>query len=153
MIGTSTGADWLASAHGTPPQVWAEWAAEGIAHLPLGVRFDAVRIPADVLYAAIINDTPAGVAPRLEELLGGPVIQDAERWFYPLVPVGRADRWQSPAARYLGQGEWLHVPRVTQLAPLEAYWAVPMQAPGRLCDLQGVAELVAVGAARLSGGS
>ncbi|MFD3516184.1 hypothetical protein [Streptomyces sp. NPDC058657] len=144
-------AKWLAHAHSVPPQAWAEWADKRVAMLPLGHRFDAVRIPADVLYAAILNVRPAAVSKLLEQLLGGPVIQDAERWFYPLVPVGRADRRQSPAAEYLGQGAWLGVPRIDQLAPPRSYWVVPVREPGRLCNLARVAELVAVGAARLAG--
>ncbi|GHH32609.1 hypothetical protein [Streptomyces candidus] len=144
-------ANWLAHAHADPPTAHHDWQARTLTVLPLGVRFDAVRIPADVLYAAILNVRPAGVSRLLDQLLGGPVVQDADRWFYPLVPVGRADRWQSRAARYLGRGAWLGVPQVDQVAPPGAYWAVPMQEPGRLCDLARVAELVAVGAARLTG--
>jgi hypothetical protein len=144
-------ADWLAHAHVTEGAAHSEWATHRLAVLPLGVRFDAVRIPVEVLYAAILDVRPAGVSPLLEQLLGGPVIQDADRWFYPLVPVGPAARWQFRAAAYLGKGAWLGVPQVTLLAPPGAYWVVPVREPGRLCDLARVAELVSVGAARLAG--
>jgi hypothetical protein len=142
---------WLARAHADPPTAHREWQDQLLTVLPLGVRFDAVRIPVEVLYAAILNVRPAGVSPLLEQLLGGPVIQDADRWFYPLVPVGPAARWRSRTAAYLGFGCWLGVPQVDQLASPGAYWAVPMREPGRLCDLARVAELVSVGAARLAG--
>ncbi|MFF0746657.1 hypothetical protein ACFYVL_40345 [Streptomyces sp. NPDC004111] len=123
-----------------------------MAMLPLGALFDTIRIPADVLYAALVNVRPAGVGQTLANLLGGPVIQDDERWFYPLVRVGGAVRWHSPAARYLSQG-WLAVPRADQLAPPGAYWVVPPREPGRLCDLGRVGEMVSVGVSRLAGAS
>ncbi|MEU8886754.1 hypothetical protein [Streptomyces sp. NPDC048442] len=144
--------EWLAHAHSVPPQARAEWADQRLAMLPLGKRFDAVRIPADVLHAALITPHPAAEGPLLEQLLGGPVIQDDERWVYPLVPLGGAVRWRSRAAAYLGHGSWLGVPQVDQLAPPGAYWVVPMCEPGRLCALARVAELVEVGAARLGRG-
>lgn len=153
MNSTLACASWLANAHTDPVAAHEEWADRRLAVLPLGVRFDAVRIPADVLYAALVNVRPAGVAPLLEQVLGGPVIQDAERWFYPLLPVGPAARWRSREADYLGSDTWLGVPQIDQLAPPGAYWVVPVRKPGRLCDLARVAELVAVGAARLAGSS
>lgn len=144
-------ATWLAHAHPDPTVVHKEWRDQVLAVLPLGARFDAVRIPADVLHAGVIV-RPAGLAPLLEQLLGGPVIQDSTRWFYALVPVGPAARWQSRAADYLGLGTWLGVPQVDQLAPPGMHWVVPVREPIRLCDLARVAELVEVGAARLATG-
>ncbi|WP_433547581.1 hypothetical protein ACQPZG_22770 [Streptomyces sp. CA-294286] len=146
-------AEWLAGAHADPPTAHHDWQARNLTVLPLGVLFDTVRIPAEVLHAAILHVRPAGMSRLLEQLLGGPVVQDADRWFYPLVPVGRADRRQPGAARYLGRGAWLGVPQVDRIAPPGAYWAVPVRAPGRLCDPARVDELVAVGTARLAGRS
>jgi hypothetical protein len=151
---TSPLSDWLAHAQADPETAHREWRDQALAVLPLGVRFDTVRIPAEILYAALVNTRPAAVSPLLEQLLGGPVIQDADRWFYPLVPVGPAARWRSGAtAEYLGAGAWLGVPQVDQLAPPGTHWIVPVREPGRLCGLARVAELVDVGAARLAGAS
>ncbi|WP_433547585.1 hypothetical protein ACQPZG_22790 [Streptomyces sp. CA-294286] len=152
-ISQAATAEWLARTHADPPTAHQEWQDQRLTVLPLGVRFDAVRIPVETLYAAILNIRPAAVSRLLEQLLGGPVVQDADRWFYPLVPVGPAARWHSRAAEYLGQGAWLGVPQADQLAPPGAYWVVPVREPGRLCDLARVDELVAVGTARLSGRS
>jgi hypothetical protein len=149
-VRTATIAEWLAHVHSSPPQARAEWADRRLATLPLGARFDSVRISADVLHAALGNIRPAAVGPLVEQLLQGPVIQDADFSFYPLVPVGRVGHWQSRAGEYLGAGGWLGVPQVNQLAPPGTYWVVPMREAGHLCDLRRVAELVAVGAARLA---
>ncbi|MFF0747312.1 hypothetical protein ACFYVL_43720 [Streptomyces sp. NPDC004111] len=119
--------------------------------LPLGVRFDAVRIPTDVLYAALGNTPIEDVPAKLDGVLGGPVIQDAYRWFYALVPVGSPDRWQFRSAEYKGAGCWLGVPQIDKVRPPGAYWLVPPRQPRRLCSLASVAELVGVGSARLSG--
>lgn len=146
--------EWLARAHDDPATVHREWMDRRLAVLPLGRRFDAVRIPVEVLDAALgglRGLRPAAVAPLLEQVLRGPVIQDDARWFYPLVRVGGAVRWRSHAARYLGQG-WLGVPQVDQVAPPGTYWVAPVREPGSLCDLARVAELVEVGAARLASG-
>ncbi|MEU8892988.1 hypothetical protein [Streptomyces sp. NPDC048442] len=147
-----TPSHWLALAHPSPARAHGEWRTHRVAMLPLGQRFDTVRIPAAVLYAALHDVRPAAVSPLLEQVLDGPVIQDAERWFYPLVPVSGAVRWQSRAATYVGEG-WLGVPEIHQVPPPGAYWVVPMREPGHLCDQTRVAELVAVGSARLSGAS
>ncbi|MEU8889365.1 hypothetical protein [Streptomyces sp. NPDC048442] len=141
---------WLARAHQAPDVAPLEWTERHVAVLPLGSRFDAVRIPVEVVYAAVGTRNQAAVGPLLEAVLGGPVIQDSERWFYPLVPVGGAPNWIARSGTYLGHG-WLGVPRTDQLAEPGMYWSVPMRAPGRLCDLMAVAELVEVGFARLSG--
>ncbi|GGV53115.1 hypothetical protein GCM10010245_83670 [Streptomyces spectabilis] len=36
---------WLAEADPSPGRVWAQWERYGVALLPLGSRFDALRIP------------------------------------------------------------------------------------------------------------
>jgi hypothetical protein len=121
-----------------------------VAVLPLGTRFDTVRIPVEVLYAALGTRNRSVVGPLLELALRGPVIQDSERWFYPLVPVGGAPDWAAPAGTYLARG-WLGVPCTDRLAPPGMYWCVPAREPGLLCELSRVAALVEAGSARLQG--
>ncbi|MFD3513413.1 hypothetical protein [Streptomyces sp. NPDC058657] len=147
--GTGT-AGWLAHAHGSPEAASLEWTERNVAVLPLGTRFDTVRIPVGIIYAALGTRSRTVVGPLLELALHGPVIQDSERWFYPLVPVGGAPDWTAPAGTYLARG-WLGVPRPDQLAPPGMYWCVPAREPGRLCDLARVAALVEAGFARSQG--
>ncbi|CAM5513125.1 hypothetical protein GCM10010329_64860 [Streptomyces spiroverticillatus] len=54
------------------------------------------------------------------------------------------------SCRYAPGTGWLAVPHVDLLSPPGLHWAVAPNTPGRLCDLVAVAQMVAVGAARLS---
>ncbi|MCX5202674.1 hypothetical protein OG897_14590 [Streptomyces sp. NBC_00237] len=121
-----------------------------MALLPLGVSFDAVRIPASVVRAALGRDNREAMARILPVLFGGPVIQDGAKWIYALVPTGGIASWPPQAGTYRGTG-WLAVPRVDQLAPPGLHWTVAPATPGRLCNLVAVGQMLAVGAARLAG--
>ncbi|MFF0737729.1 hypothetical protein ACFYVK_39720 [Streptomyces chartreusis] len=67
---------WLATAHEIPARAQAEWADQGVALLPLGRRFAAIRIPGTLIDAAVGSDTPDRVAGVLRTVLDGPVIHD-----------------------------------------------------------------------------
>ncbi|MFH9073465.1 hypothetical protein [Streptomyces alboflavus] len=125
-------AQWLAGAHPVPRQAEAEWANHGVALLPLGRRFDAVRVPADRIHAAVGSDEAAIVADALLQWLQGPVFRDtrySEGPYYVLVPPGTA--WDGE--EHLGEGAYLGVPRVGD-ATLLAAWVVLPPRPGDLCD-------------------
>ncbi|MFJ4873794.1 hypothetical protein ACIP93_01035 [Streptomyces sp. NPDC088745] len=143
-------ADWLARAHADPDAAHREWAERGVAMLPLGVRFDAVRIPFSVVRAALGTDNRDAIGRTLPQMLGGPVIQDGEKWTYPLVPTGGASAWSARAGNYRGRG-WLAVPDTDQLGPPGMYWTVAMAAPGRLCEPAAVASMIEAGVSALSG--
>lgn len=126
-------ADWLAHAHPDPGRARAEWSRHGIALLPLGRRFDAVRVPAERIHAAVGCDRPATVAAALAEWLHGPVIRDTRgdgRPYYVLVAPTAA--WYGTEQR-LGTDTYLGVPRPGPLSLLAA-WVVPPEHPGNLCD-------------------
>ncbi|ARX84323.1 hypothetical protein [Streptomyces alboflavus] len=125
--------DWLAHAHPVPGQAHAEWSHHGIALLPLGRRFDAVRVPAERIHTAVGSDQPRTVAASLADWLHGPVIRDTRsgsRPYYVLV-APTAD-WDGAEER-LTTGVHLGVPRPGSLSMLAA-WVVPPQHPGSLCD-------------------
>lgn len=143
---------WLASAHPSPAAVCREWDSEaGLALVPLGRLFDAVRIPAAVVQRAFRSCHGAVMHVRLaDHLRGGPVILDAERRrYYALVAPGTAAWWRAPAAACLGEGTYLGVPHPALTESdnpvLASYWAVPMTRPGQLCDAADVLALVMVG--------
>lgn len=146
----STVSDWLARAHDDPATAHREWAAQAVALLPLGVSFDAVRVPASVVRAALGTDNQEAIAHTLPVMLGGPVIQDGAKWTYALVPTGGIASWPPQAGTYCGTG-WLAVPRIDQLAPPGLHWAAAPDTPRRLCNLVAVGQMLAVGAARLAG--
>lgn len=143
--------DWLAHTHDDPQVPHREWAERAVALLPLGRRFDVVRIPAAVVHAALGTENRDAISRTLGLLLGGPVVQDGQMWTYALVPVGGVASWPAHAGEYLSAGSWPAVPRPDQLGRPGPHWAVAPDTPGRLCDPAAVSQLVAVGAARLSG--
>ncbi|MEV7194052.1 hypothetical protein AB0N81_19925 [Streptomyces sp. NPDC093510] len=56
--------DWPARAQDEPRQARQEWAEQGTALLPLGTRFNAVCLPARLVYTAIGADDP-DMRPRI----------------------------------------------------------------------------------------
>lgn len=132
-----------------------EWSGEGgVALLPLGTLYSAVRIPEHLVHAVAGSTEPAAVDEFLARaLLGGPVICDPSgRRYYALVPASTATRWRHGDADCLGRGTHLGVPRLDALEPdpqaWASYWAVPMPSAGVLCEPEAVAQLVVVAAYR-----
>lgn len=146
-------ARWLTaiSSASSHDRIRMEWQQHGVALLPLGSFFEAVRIPAAVAQLTLSSGNWCVVADRLaEHLQGGPVIDDLRgRRYYALVPPGTAENWRAPAAQCLGEGTYLGVPRPDLTAldqrTLCSYWAVPMSRPGKLCRVSDVLTLVMVG--------
>ncbi|GGV19275.1 hypothetical protein [Streptomyces spectabilis] len=135
-------ADWLAQAHPLPSRARREWADAYVAMIPLGRRFDAVRVPAARVHAAVAGEEPATVAAALKDWLRGPVIRDLRSplgAYYFLVPPGA--EWDGPEAR-LSTGTYLGVPRVGHIAYLMT-WVVPPEHPGNLCDVAALHTLLA----------
>jgi hypothetical protein len=161
---------WLESAHPSPMQARAEWAARGgVALLPLGTLFSAVRIPKRlVLSAACVEES----GDYLDEVMaddvlfqvlhGGPVICDLhQERYYALAPssapakLQRAmEEWSALGVECLGRGTLLGVPTVEAVRPDPArwasYWAVRMDSPGELCSPLDVARLIAAGQRRMA---
>ncbi len=54
--------EWLARAHPVPQQAHTEWSRQGVALLPLGERFAAVRLTGELVHAAIGCTEPSAVA-------------------------------------------------------------------------------------------
>ncbi|MER7405740.1 hypothetical protein ABT373_25445 [Streptomyces sp. NPDC000070] len=151
--GTISG--WLISGHPSPSTARKEWdSAAGLAMIPLGHAFDAVRIPAGIVHAATGSTDPSVVEARLAQYLDdGPVIHDPGfARYYALVPPGTADEWPSPVVECLGEGTYLGVPRVDRIdldeeAPA-SYWSVVIPRPGVLCKAADVVALVMAGGCR-----
>lgn len=150
-------AAWLASTAPAPGTAHEDWSKrlDGVAFLPLGVHFDAVRIPSGLIRAVAGGTTDREIAVALEELLsGGPVLNTSYRWFHALVPLGTREKWTRTDAECVGDGTWLYVPHPTWTS-CGIYWAVPPRAVGALCAPKDVERLLAraaraAGAARAS---
>jgi hypothetical protein len=147
-------AEWLARAHPTPKQARQEWSMWGVALLPLGERFAAVKMASELVHAAIAADDPAQVPLALGDLLVGCVIYDrrtAGGTYYALIQWHAGVVWAHEAvAPCLGDGTYLGVPHVDRRAPPGSYWMVAPRYEGDLCRPGAVAALVETGRQRLA---
>ncbi|MFH9075139.1 hypothetical protein [Streptomyces alboflavus] len=135
---------WFAKAHPLPRQVESEWALHGVALLPLGVRFDAVRVPAQRIHDAVGSSEPKTVAEVLAARLRGPVIRATRTgsgFYYALVAPDAP--WPGAEDR-LGTGTYLAVPRIGPPVSPVTYWSVPPPRRGSLCAPAPLSALLAV---------
>ncbi|MER7047712.1 hypothetical protein [Streptomyces jumonjinensis] len=133
---------WLAESLDQPEIAWEGWRKGPQTMLPAGRRFDAVRIPAELVHAAADSAIHATVAEYLTAALDGPVICDPARWYYALVPPDTTESWTCGLARCLGTGAWIGVPHTDLTKHTQLHWCVPMTQPGHLCDPSTVAALI-----------
>ncbi|WP_408050527.1 hypothetical protein [Streptomyces sp. HO565] len=147
-------AEWLARADRDPERVRREWATQGVALVPLGERFAAVRMAAHVVHSALRTDDRDGVAVALGESLGGSVIYDrrvAGGTYYALIQAHTALVWAyDDIASCLGLGTYLGVPRLDRQQPPGTYWVVPPRYEGDLCAPRAITALVKEGRERLA---
>lgn len=138
-----------------------EWQTHGVALLPLGTLFSAVRLPGALVQALAASRDPEDIDPFLEEALkDGPVICDPQgSRYYALVPASvprtwrkAVDDWRAHDVDCLGRESYLGVPRVdaVEYQPYGSYWAVPMSSAALLCGPLDVARLIAAGVHRLA---
>ncbi|QUI32421.1 hypothetical protein H9W91_17305 [Streptomyces alfalfae] len=145
--------NWLAHAQDGSEQAWLEWETSGVALLPLGRRFNAVRMPEPLVYAALDTTEPQEVARFLTQVLAGPVIYDGRTMggtYYALVePREQTDEpraWKHEgAAPLLSDGTFLGVPRLDRTQPPGTHWIVRPAFEGDLCSERWVAAFVAKG--------
>jgi hypothetical protein len=150
---------WLLSAHPSPRLPRTEWSRHGVALIPLGGLFSAVRIPGRLVQALAESTDPADIDAFLSDAFDdGPVICDTRGpRYYVLVPAGvphtwhdAADDWRRDDVESLGRGAYLGVPHPTAVEfptrGVASYWSVPMRSAGRLCAPLTVARLIAAGA-------
>ncbi|GAA3839237.1 hypothetical protein GCM10022206_91890 [Streptomyces chiangmaiensis] len=146
--------EWLARAHPVPERARTEWATQGVALLPLGARFCAVRMKADVVHAAVATEDPSQVSAALGELLRGPVIHDRRTvggTYYALIQWHAGLVWaHQELAPCFGQDTYLGVPRVDRRDPPGAHWVVAPRYEGNLCVPRAVTALIEVGRRRLA---
>lgn len=139
-----------------------EWRDQGVALLPLGTLFSAVRLPGALVQALAASTDPEDIDAFLEEALkGGPVICDPSGLrYYALVPasVPRTykqaidEEWRPNDVDVLGRDSYLGVPPVDAVEhrPHTSYWSVPMPSAAELCGALTVGRLIAAGVGRLA---
>ncbi|MEU6125976.1 hypothetical protein [Streptomyces sp. NPDC047123] len=140
---------WLASSQSVPEKAWQEWTESGVALLPLGSRFDAIRLPEALVCAAVGATVPREVAAHLSCLIEGPVIYDGRTLggsYYVLTEPGRARTWKhQDVTPRLSHGTYLGVPRLGRTGPPGTYWVRPPRFEGDLCESTAVAAVVRLG--------
>ncbi|MFF3870710.1 hypothetical protein [Streptomyces sp. NPDC001978] len=131
-----------------------EWTTQGVALLPLGDRFAAVRMPSDVVHAVAESEERDTVAVLLGELLGGSIIYDrrfAGGTYYALIQGHAGLVWAyEEVATCIGHGTYLGVPRIDRQQPPGTYWVVPPRYEGDLCAPRSIVALVEAGRLRLA---
>lgn len=146
-----------------------EWRQHGVAMLPLGTLFSAVRIPGSLILAITGTLNPRDIDTFLEDALdGGPVICDPHRAsYYALVPASMPGTWRNEAEDWedwqdanvgvLGRDTYLGVPPLNAVALDPAapasYWSVPMESAAVLCAPLTVARLIAAARECLEAGA
>lgn len=145
--------EWLASAHEVPARAQAEWSDQGVALLPLGRRFAAVRVPGVLVHTAAGTDMPEQVADMLCAVLDGPVIHDhlsAGPVYYALAAYGRGTSWWgADDTPLLTTGSYLGVPVLHRIAPPGTYWMIPPRYRNDLCSREAVFGLIVKGRRQL----
>ena len=145
--------EWLARSDPSPERARWEWATQGVALLPLGERFAAVRMPAHVVHAGVQSKDRDRVAVALGESLGGSIIHDqlvSGGTYYALIQGHAALAWAyEDIATCLGHGTYLGVPRIDRQGPPGTYWVVPPRYEGDLCAPRAIAALLRDGRKRL----
>ncbi|BCM72947.1 hypothetical protein CFC35_40275 [Streptomyces sp. FBKL.4005] len=134
---------------------WTE--AGGIALLPCGGLFSAVRAPAHLVWAAADTEELPVVDAFLRQWFdGGAAFADLHALLsYFLVPSSTAWKWTDrhlPGVEYLGRDHYLGVPAVHLTEPQgRGYWCLPMDSAGDLCYPAVVEKLLHHGRATRSG--
>lgn len=121
-VSSDAAAAWLAEADPDRGRADRWLRSAGLALLPLGTRWSAVKVAEhDGLAAAADVD--------------GPTIHDPiGRVVYFLVPVAAGQTWDCPRTELLGLACWLAVPAPRTTEPPGVHWVHPPDGSGRLVD-------------------
>lgn len=140
---------WFAHSQPAPDRAFREWEETGVALLPLGSCFDAVRLPEALVRAATGVTAPQDITTRLSWLIEGPVIYDGRTLggsYYALTKSCRTRIWKhQDTTPRLSHGTYLGVPRLDRTEPPGTYWIVLPRFVGDLCEPAAVAAVVNLG--------
>lgn len=145
---------WLARAHDHPDRARSEWTRHGVALLPLGRLFSAVRLGSRLVHAAVGSEDLAVITEELEFRLDGPVIHDSlaiGQPFYALIQWHAGVAWEEDEdTPCLGDGVHLGVPRLERVQPPGTFWLIRPQYDGDLCRPESVRRLIQQGRTALA---
>lgn len=143
---------WLSRAHPVPAQAYAEWSNCGVALLPCGKQFAAVRVPSPLMHEAVGSENADEVKAALQTMLSGPVLIDYRGTgagvYFVLVQWHAGLVWEpDDEAPCLTTDTYLGVPLITRTEPPGPHWVIPPSFDGHLCQPRLVRELIARGRA------
>ncbi|CAM5251461.1 hypothetical protein SGLAM104S_01648 [Streptomyces glaucescens] len=120
---------WLAATHPNAAQVRWEWQHRGLALLPLGGLFCAVRLPDHLVRAVAARARKDPAVYLMEELRGGPVIRNPRHeQYHALVPRSMPEEWAGAVAEWptWAPSAWAAAP--TWVYRLSTRWRTPLAA-------------------------
>lgn len=137
---------WLAGAHRLTVRIREEWSTQGLAMVPLGAGWGAVRIPGTIVHAAAGSDDRHAVTDAVRHHLRGPVIHDVRVMgptYWALTPYRRSITWEGSAdTPLLGPGTYLGVPDIAVTEPPDSYWVTPPRYRHDLCRTEAVFQFI-----------
>ncbi|GGS92910.1 MULTISPECIES: hypothetical protein [Streptomyces] len=149
--------DWYARALHNPAEAHAAWRTCGVAVLPLGECFEAIRFPQALAAAAVGCTTATVVNLAFADALEGPIIHDPRGGnYYLLVAPGTRTRWNRTHQRHaecLGTDTHLGVPHPAHHHPTRTrplYWANPPTPHAPFCRTAAANLLLRIATARLT---
>lgn len=155
-LGNRWQVEWLLRAADDPGDAVYEWRERGKTLLRCGRTFAAVRIPADLVHAALGTTDPVQIAALLPDALCGPVIWGGpETSIYALIQAHAGLVWDGgDDTPCLGQDEnmetFLGVPALERISPPGDHWVVPPRNDEQLCRPERVRAFIARARANLA---
>lgn len=126
LQGKLAASTWLAQADPSPDHAHRWWDARGIVLLPVGHKWDVVKVDARRAQQALADSS-----------LTGPVISDGyydPGTAYFLVPPRTSDIWDLDGTECLGDTCYLTVPAPDRVTGPGPHWIRPLEAPFGLTE-------------------
>ncbi|MET8677359.1 hypothetical protein ABZW18_07170 [Streptomyces sp. NPDC004647] len=143
-LSISAAARRLAGSEDQARQVEAEWWERGIALLPVGPAWDAVKLPDSLVRRVAAGDHPEPVRAVLAEFgVTGPVFLERDT-YYVLVPPGTAARWDAGAECITtteSKSHYMGIPSPAQDDATWSHWVIRPDADA-LCSPAAVRALI-----------
>lgn len=124
------------------------WAKGAPALVQVGIRFDAVQIPAALVEACASVPSLHGITEAFREagITRSVIVSRSRVWYYVLVPPGTDRTWRVEGVRCLGTADeapYLSVPHPASPGMPGAHWLLPApDGVGALCDPRSVRALL-----------
>lgn len=142
-------AQWLAKAADEPDRAFREWDEHGVTLLRCGRSFAAIRLPHDLVHAALAPEEPTAEAIAFH--LGGPLLHDGQHFYFALIQWHAGLVWDDQEdTPCLAVDTYLGVPRLDRRTPPGSHWVVAPRYDGDLCRPETLRRFIASGRQKLT---